>query len=166
MIVKVAKKLFVTLILVFGNGALADVMPNCMASGQTLAVNNSQIIQWKSTTPNEFRSRGHIQGNLLRVYPDQTGHHHYEVQIGANTNDKIEVIYNEDFGAIPEVAPGSTVEACGDYITSNQRSGSLRPSPDGAILHWVHQAPNANHDSGYLAIDGTVYGQEQEHGHH
>jgi hypothetical protein len=139
--------------------AHADSMPDCMAKGQSLAVNNAQVINWKSTTQNQFQSRGHIQGQLTKVYPDHSGHHHFEVQIGSNPNDTIEVIYNEAFGAIPTIAPGVEVEACGDYITSNKATGSYPASPDGAILHWVHQAPNAGHESGYVAINGVVYGQ-------
>lgn len=33
------------------------------------------------------------------------------------------------------------------------------PSPDGAILHWVHRSPSARHDSGFVVIDGVVCGQ-------
>ncbi len=153
----------VSLGMFLGNLALADNMPACMAAGQSLAVNNAQVINWKNTTQNQFHSRGHVQGKLLKVYPDHSGHHHFEVQIGSNQSDTIEVIYNEAFGAIPTIAAGVDVEACGDYITSNKPAGAYPASPDGAILHWVHQAPNSGHESGYVAINGVVYGQDAGH---
>lgn len=149
----------VTLGLIVGSLALADNMPVCMAGGQTLAVNNSQVINWKTTTRNQFQSRGHVQGKLINVYPDHSGHNHFEVQIGSNQSDTIEIIYNQSFGAIPTIAPGADVEACGDYITSNAPTGHYPASPDGAILHWVHAATSSGHPSGFVAIDGVVYGQ-------
>ena len=54
-----------------------------------------------------------------------------------------------------------SIEACGDYITSTAQSGPYPPSPDGAILHWVHMNPaGRGHDAGFLAINGTLYGQD------
>ena len=133
-------------------------LPACAGDRGMLDVNNDQVIQWKTTTQNQFRARGHIQGHLTNIFPDATGHHHLEVTIGGNTSDTIEVVYNEDFGALPTLALNQVVEACGDYITSNARSGGYAPSPDGAILHWVHLSTNNHHPSGYIAIDGVAYG--------
>lgn len=147
----------------FIGGLLAGVsswaqVPECMDHGQALSINNAQVIQWKTTTQNNYTARGHIQGTLQQIYPDQTGHHHLEVRIGQDPADTIEVIYNEDFGSTPAVHIGSQIEACGDYITANQQSGHYPPSPDGALIHWLHRAPRPTHDSGYLVIDGTVCG--------
>jgi hypothetical protein len=70
------------------------------------------------------------------------------------------VIYNEQFGAVPATRAGDQFEACGDYITSNAPSGQYPASPDGAIVHWIHQSPNPkSHDSGYLIVNGVVCGQ-------
>lgn len=140
----------------FANGAA----PDCLAAGQILAPNDAQVIDWKNTTQNQFHSRAHIQGTLVKAYPDHSGHHHFEVKIGANDSDTIEVIYNEAFGSVPQVQPGSQIEACGDYITAKTQSGPYPASPDGAIVHWVHKAPNTGHESGFLIIDGVVCGQE------
>lgn len=135
----------------------------CLAGGQTLNINNQVIIQWKSTTRNQYRNRAHIQGVLIKNYPDKTGHDHFEVQIGSNPTDTVEVIYNEEFGTIPEVKAGARFEACGDYITSNATSGGYPASPDGAIVHWVHQSPDpGRHDSGFLMINGVLYGQNAD----
>ncbi len=134
--------------------------PDCLAGGQTLSENDAQVINWKTTTKNQYLGRAHIVGTLVQQYPDHSGHHHFEVKIGSNTSDTIEVIYNEAFGAIPQMQAGSQIEACGDYITSNQPTGSYPASPDGAIIHWVHKAPNSRHESGFLIIDGVVCGQD------
>ncbi len=135
-------------------------VPACLAGGQELKVNNDSVIQWKNSTRNQYRNRAHIQGTLLRDLPDHSGHHHYEVQIGTSSSDVIEVIYNEQFGTVPEAAVGSNFEACGDYITSNAPAGHFPASPDGAIVHWVHKSPNPrSHDSGYLVVNGVLCGQ-------
>jgi hypothetical protein len=58
-----------------------------------------------------------------------------------------------------EVSAGAQIEACGDYITSNAPSGHFPASPDGAIVHWVHQSPNPkSHDSGFIVVNGVVCG--------
>jgi hypothetical protein len=133
--------------------------PPCNAAGQLLPVNNEQVLQWKSSTANQFHSRAHIHGKLAGSLPDHSGHHHLSVQIGPNSGDTVEVIYNEAFGPVPSYSNGSDIEACGDYITSNASAGPYPASPDGAIIHWVHEAPNSGHESGFVIIDGTVCGQ-------
>lgn len=137
-----------------------SVIPSCLAGGQELLVNNTAVIQWKNNTQNQYRNRAHIQGTLVKVFPDQSGHHHYEIQIGSSQTDLIEVIYNEQFGPVPNVTVGAQVEACGDYITSNTPAGHFPASPDGAIIHWVHKSPNPKaHDSGFIVFNGVVCGQ-------
>ena len=146
----------------------AEVVPACIAYNHPIPVNNSQVLHWKRTTSNQFQERGHIQGTLSVVYPDRNGHKHMQVQIGhalsastfLNSEDVIEVIYNEDFGKLPKLQTGMVVEACGDYITSTAQSGPYPPSPDGAIVHWVHMNPShVGHPAGYLVLDGVIYGQ-------
>ena len=127
--------------------------PECLANGHALAVNDSDVEQWEDSAANQFHSRAHVQGTIIQIFPDQTGHRHFSVQIGATAEDAVEVIYNQSFGALPSLVVGAKVEACGDYI--NDRS-----SPDKAILHWVHKSDTPAHPSGYVAIDGRVYGGE------
>ncbi len=149
------------LALTLGLGATADNIPDCyQAPNQVLDVNNAQVLSWKTSTKNEYKSRGHVKGQLLQVYSDATSHHHWQVQIGPNETDTIEVIYNEDFGGVPDVHPGSEIEACGDYITSNAPSGYYPASPDGGLVHWVHLSTSKKHLSGFLVVDGTVCGQD------
>jgi len=139
----------------------SDAIPECLGDNGPIGVINDQVIQWKTSTRNQFLARGHVKGTVRQVYPDHSGHHHFELSIGNNQSDTIEVIYNEDFGATPDIAIGMDVEACGDYITSIAQSGPYPPSPDGAIIHWVHRAPNPQrHASGFIVVNGTLYGQD------
>jgi hypothetical protein len=137
----------------------SDAVPLCMDKTRPIPVNNSQALQWKKSSPNQYRARGHILGRVLKVYPNQSDHNHFAIQIGPSPKDTIEVIYNVEFGTLPRMAVGMEVEACGDYITASAQSGPYPPSPDGAIIHWVHYNPNgSSHESGYLVIDGILYG--------
>ena len=136
-------------------------IPNCMARGKIMPIDNATVLKWKHTSANQFRSRGHILGTVVRVYPDHTGHHHNEVQIGSTANDYVEVIYNEEFGIVPQASPGAKFEACGDYITANKSIGRGPPSPDGALIHWVHRSNDVvAHDSGYIVVNGILCGQK------
>jgi hypothetical protein len=141
----------------------ADVAPPCMSGGSALGINDDQVLQWETSTPNQFLARAHVSGPIVQVYPDQNGHHHFAIQIGQDPSNRLEVIYNEDFGTVPQMSEGMSVEACGDYITSTAQSAQYPASPDSAIIHWVHQSPNlAKHPSGFLMVDGVLYGQDAE----
>lgn len=135
--------------------------PECPSYGKNLEVNNAQVLHWKRTTPSGFRERGHVQGIVINIYNDKSGHDHFSIQIGRHQEDTLEIIYNQDFGSIPQIEVGMLVEACGDFITSTQQNGPYPPSPDGAILHWVHMNPQfRGHDPGFLMLAGGLYGQD------
>jgi hypothetical protein len=145
--------------------------PECPAYGHDLPLNNEQVLHWKRTTNNQFQERAHVEGQIVRLFPDATGHHHFEIQIGHGGADTIEVIYNEDFGKLPPLRKGVEVEACGDYITAKAQSGPYPPSPAGAIVHWVHANPDGKgHPPGFLVVDGALCGQDTQNagpgGHH
>lgn len=143
-------------LVLFSQSAQAQL--SCMGNnGQAIGINNGQVLNWKVSTPNQFHARANVMGTVVRVYPDQTGHHHFSLLIGNQRTQTIEIVYNEEFGSAP-VQVGASVEACGDYITATQVTGSLPPSPDGAIVHWVHQSDNPDHPSGFLVINGVLYG--------
>ena len=153
------KHLLLIMTVCLSAAAGATDAPPCLDHGSPLQMNDQQVIDWKHTSKNQFHARAHIQGKLTQLYRDKTGHHHFQMQIEATTPDSIEVIYNEDFGTVPPLTVGASIEACGDYITSNQNAGGYSASPDGAIVHWLHKSTNNSHDSGYLIIDGVVTGQ-------
>ena len=137
--------------------APTDQVPDCPGAP---SANNAQVLQWKTSTQNQFTSRGHVQGTIQRIFPDHSGHHHFELALGSSPGDDVEIVFNEGFGTTPPLRSGMSVEACGDYITAYAASGGYPPSPDGALIHWVHRSDNpGRHPSGFLVIDGTVYGQ-------
>lgn len=131
---------------------------SCMDHGKTLDVNNDQALQWRDHQSSGFHARALISGTVDEVFSDQTGHRHFSVKIGPNPNDHIEVIYKESFGQMPMPVVGDNAEACGDYIVATQSNGGYPPSPDGALVHWVHKSPNGRHDSGFVILNGKVYG--------
>lgn len=141
---------------VFAAGSTAyssGSIPPCNAHGTLLQQNDSQVENWEDTAQHQFQGRAHIFGHIKQLYRDQTGHKHFSVQIGATSEDAVEIVYNETFGALPALSTGMEVEACGDFISVG------RQSPDTAIVHWVHKSDTPSHDSGYVAINGVVYGQ-------
>ena len=130
--------------------------------GQALGIINESVIEWKQNTPNQTKKRARVFGNIVRLFRNRTGHHHFEIALGKNPSDTLEVIYNDNFGDLGDLNLGSQVEACGDYITATRQAGPYPPSPSGAIIHWVHQAPNpGRHQHGFLIIDGVLYGWQQ-----
>ncbi len=133
--------------------------PVCLSHGQELPVDNARVLELKRDTRNQFHARAHILGTLVRNYHDHSNHHHLEVRIADSDDGTIEIVYNEDFGSVPDLRPGEKIEACGDYITADARTGHYPPSPDGAIMHWVHASPSSRHESGFLVIDGVLCGQ-------
>lgn len=133
-------------------------VPDCMAKGRKLPVDNASVIELKKSAPLGKPFRAHVSGRVTRVFPDRNGHGHFEISIGDGAKDLLEVVYNDDFGAMPTPAPGASVEACGDFINSYARNNGFPPSPSGAIIHWVHQANGGSHDAGYVVVDNIVYG--------
>jgi hypothetical protein len=153
------------LLLASSVSAGSPAFPNCLDQTAVLPVNNEQVLQWKQTSPNGVKRRGHVTGIVTRSFNDRSGHAHFEIKIGKLATDTLEVIYNKEFGALPPIREFMNIEACGDYITSNRPNGGFPASPSGAIIHWIHKSDNvAKHESGYLAIDGTLYGNGNGHG--
>lgn len=128
-------------------------------NGKILSVINEQVLQWKGQLSG-FRSRALVAGKVAKTYNDQTGHKHFSIQIGARNNDTIEVIYNNSFGVMPTPKVGDEAEACGDFIVASKKNGGYPPSPDGAIIHWVHKSTRAGHENGFVVINDVLYGFE------
>jgi hypothetical protein len=129
---------------------------------QALGFLNQQVLEWKRTTPDQTLKRALIKGVVVKNYPSKTGHTHFAISIDSDQNGDIEVIYNDDFGALPPIQIGSQVIACGDYITVGPHA--RLPSPMGAIIHWLHHNPGdrdgGKHKHGFLVINGKTYGME------
>jgi len=86
---------------------------------------------------------------------NRQGHAHLEIDLDHNlatSDDRLEVIYNNKYGDLPDVQEGDKISACGDLIVDKH-------SPHKAIIHWLHKSPNLkSHDHGFLAINGIVFG--------
>jgi hypothetical protein len=149
----------------------APPLPDCYDGPRQLPIDNQAVIQWKSTTANQTLKRARVGGVIGRLFPNKTNHNHFELKIGPNPEDVIEVVYNFAFGPLPPLHLGQRVEACGDYITSIAPAGHYPASPSGAIIHWVHRNPkrpplrlhNRNDDMdtnehGYVIIEGQLFG--------
>jgi hypothetical protein len=138
--------------------------PDCLGDDRTpLNVDNGQVLQWKVNTPNQFKARANVLGEVVRVFEDRPSHNHFEIKIGPKSSDVLEVIYNKSFGTLREPQEGMKVQACGDYITSFARAGQYPASPSGAIIHWVHFNPREEgHPHGYLIIEGELFGDDVE----
>jgi hypothetical protein len=146
---------FTLFVLLFSTASFAD--PQCIDNhGQPLPVMNAQVLAWQKTQPTQFTARALVQGTIVKRYPDHTGHAHFAIDMDGNGTGDLEVIYQQDFGQLPNLQPGMKVIACGDYITD--RNGS----PNGGIIHWVHCNPGTRdggaHPSGFVDVNGSVYG--------
>jgi hypothetical protein len=138
----------------------AGDIPDCLdKDGSVLPVDNSDVSSWKTSEPNQYLARAHVQGTITRLYSPATGHDHFEITMSNDGGDTLEVVYNHGFGPLPQLSVGMNVEACGDFINSYAQAGGYQASPDGAIIHWVHASDNDKHQDGFVAIDGVVYGQ-------
>ena len=144
---------------------LAQANLDCLDHGEKLSMNEDQVLEWKREGKNQFRGRAHVEGVVVQDYGLQGDHVHFGVMILTSTKDQgtVEVIFNTDFGVLPPIVPGRVVEVCGDYITSNAPARGYPASPDKAIIHWVHFSKRpVKHDSGYLVLDGQLYGDRIE----
>jgi hypothetical protein len=131
--------------------------PQCMDNaGHALPVMNAQVLTWQQTEPTNFHARALVQGTIVKRYADNTGHAHFAIDLDGNGTGDLEVIYQYDFGQLPNLAPGMKVTACGDYITDH------RGSPNGGIIHWVHCNPGTRdgglHPHGFVDVNGQVFG--------
>jgi hypothetical protein len=171
---KLAKRVLGLTITMAAFGAVAAWAqpPACMDHGQQLPVDNDRVLELKKSAPLGRSIRAHVSGHVTRVFPDRTNSHgtvhdHFEIQIGEGDKAVLEVVYSEDFGAMPEPREGAQVEACGDFINSYARNSGYDPSPSGAIIHWVHNTDTPSHDAGYVYMDNVLYGYGRDgHPHH
>lgn len=127
---------------------------------EALPFQNEQVMQWKVSTPDQTIKRALIEGTVTQRFSDHSGHVHFAINIDIKPEGDIEVIYNNNFGSLPSIQVGMRVIACGDYITVGPRA--RRPSPMGAIIHWVHYNPGdrdgGKHKHGFLIINEKPFG--------
>lgn len=141
----------------FSKTAEATELPVCKNKNSVISFNNDQVLAWRNEGKNKFLSRALIKGIIVGVIENRQGHIHFEVDLDkdlSTNNDRIEVIYNVEFGEVPRFQNGDELIACGDFVVDSW-------SPMGAVVHWLHSNPNFNknkHEHGFLAINGIVTG--------
>lgn len=161
-------------------------IPDCLDNqSRVLSIMNDQVLKWKQSSPNQYQARALVQGVVEKVYTQNprvtdpslmswstqteilksnkgagnNAHMHFSIRIGNQPGETLEVVYNVEFGDMPAPNVGDQVIACGDYITSNAPTDRYQPSPDGAIIHWVHRSPDLQrHQHGYVVINQRLYG--------
>ena len=147
----------------------ADSLPHCLSQdGAELAIDNNLVLKLEQTTQNQFKTQAHVLGVVSDLYPDHSGHQHFAIKFPDN-GGQIEVVYNTVFGNLPVISVGTSVEACGEYITSNAATSQYPASSNGAIIHWVHINPNQGkdaHPSGFLVVDHKLCGQDATNAGH
>jgi hypothetical protein len=135
-------------------------IPECLGeNNQVLPVDDNATIALKTDTANGQLSRAHAEGPITKIYPNETGHNHFEISLGSAAADTLEVVYDTEFGALPTLEIGMNVEVCGDFINSYAPENGYQASPDGAIIHWIHKTDNDKHQAGFTIINGGLYGQ-------
>lgn len=132
---------------------------------QALPFVNEKVFSWKQSIPNGGKKRALVQGVVTDIYPSKQkgngkSHTHFAIDLDQRSGGDLEVIFNDQFGDLPNITIGMKVVACGVYITANQKSD--RPSPMDAIIHWVHYNPgdrdNGKHPDGFVIINNKPYG--------
>jgi hypothetical protein len=135
--------------------------PDCLDGNKPLQIDVHKVIGWMTTTKDDFHARARVEGRIVKVLPDQTGHDHFLIELGPKKGQELQVVYNDKFGKLPQLAVGQVVEACGDYITV-KNDPKIKAK---GIIHWVHESDNPKkHEHGFLKIDGLVYGDEYVQG--
>jgi len=138
-------------------------MPACLDGPDELKIDNDRVLKLKTTTRNQYLARAFVQGRVVDALNSQNGHDHFSISIGPGPTDTLEIIYNIEFGAMPNFKVGDPVIVCGDYITSTAAAGGYPASPDGAIVHWIHFNPgtrqgSATHAHGFVMMGTDLIG--------
>lgn len=129
----------------------------CFEKKKPLENNESELLKYRDFMEKGFKTRGHVDGLVVEQTENRQGHLHFILDLDSDlttSDDHLEIIYNQQYGEIAEVLPGSRVRACGDFIVDHY-------SPTKAVLHWLHLNPNKkknHHEDGFLIIDNQVFG--------
>ncbi len=136
-------------------------MPLCFDQSEVLEVDNERVLRMKAEKPNQYKARAFVEGKVT-TNPYLRGEHiRFSIQIGRDTDETLEMVYNIDFGDLPEVRIGDNVVVCGEFINSFKQGGGYPASPDGAIVHWVHHNPGDRdtvHEHGFMMFENGLAG--------
>ncbi len=157
--------------MVFASSASFAFIPNaktpiCLDGHDELSVDNARALRFKTEQKNGALTRAYISGKVISAPSKQNDHDHFAISIGSGSTDTVEVIYNKEFGGMPDVQAGDDIIVCGDFINSFARTGHYQPSPEGAIIHWVHfnpgeRANSMDHAHGFILLGKDLVGFDE-----
>ncbi len=144
----------------------SNAAPTCMGTDSALTIDNERALELKNSNSGAA-IRANVAGKVERIFKEQcnskgTCHDHFEIRLGENSDDVLEVVYSMDFGDLPKLQIGDDVQACGDFINTNVNPKRGPASPSGAIIHWVHRSTCMDHESGFVTINGTLFGFDKD----
>lgn len=149
-------KIIFLILAAFTLGNTYASIPSCMNKKVRLDIDNHQVINLRDFMEQGFKTRALVEGSLVVMMENRQGHTHLEIDLDQNLatfDDRLEVIYNNNYGDLPNVQEGDKIIACGDFIVDKH-------SPHKAVIHWLHKSPNPkSHDHGFLAINGIIFGK-------
>lgn len=94
-----------------------------------------------------------VTGVVTNILPeDHAGLPHQKYTIAVDSQIKILVVSNLDFGRVP-VQVGKTVSVCGEFKKVGQ-----------GMVHWTHFDPHGGHADGFTIVDGKLYGDVETPG--
>lgn len=150
------KTILITLGLLLLIASAAAGVPTCLDKKNKLSIDNHMAINLRDFREHGFKTRALIDGLLMITMENRQGHTHLEIDLDQDfqtADDRLEVIFNNNYGELPELKAGDHIIACGDFIVDAN-------SPHKAVIHWLHKSPNIKkHDDGYLSINGIVFGK-------
>ncbi len=130
-------------------------IPVCYNNKDKVLIDNHQALSLRDFMENGFKTRALLEGTLVSVLENKQGHTHLEIDLDNDSqtlDDRIEVIYNNEYGDLPDLKKGDRLIACGDFILDAY-------SPYKAIIHWLHKSLNVKkHNDGFLVINNIVFG--------
>ncbi len=148
-------KLFLSILLIIFHLQSFAQEVACFDKKKTLSLDNDRAITLKESQNYGFKTRLFLTGTIIQMTENRQGHVHYEVDLDSNLstiNDRIEAIFNSQYGELPQIIGGEKVILCGDFILDQY-------SPFKAVIHWLHKSPNVKkHDHGFMIINEEVFG--------
>lgn len=86
---------------------------------------------------------------VTKILPDDTKglpHQRWVARVSDGTT--VMMIYNSDMGVRIPVKVGDHFSAGGQFIWT----------PEGGLLHWLHEDPRNKRPDGFIYMNGTIYG--------
>lgn len=146
-----------TLFIILAVTTYSSWAQTCFDKKNILELNESQLLTYREMTEHGFKARGHVEAIVVEQTENRQGHLHFIADLDEDLktlDDRLEIIYNQQYGEIDQVLPGQKFRACGDFIVDQY-------SPTKAVLHWLHGNPNKKknkHEDGFLIIEGKAFG--------